>query len=173
MKVNIGDWPDDPSKERIVKVRIDDYDTWDVSTTLAEIIYPLLVKFRENLKGYPFVYYADVPEELADKMRTAEIDEHSRTEEGAYFEEAWLWILDEMIHAFKYSRSCEDIMEMFSSGEHDMYFEPIEINGQKMYELKKTDKDTFQYDIEGARAFENRLKNGRILFGKYYQSLWN
>lgn len=52
MLVYIGPYPDG-DKERDIVVQIDNYDTWSIDTTLAQIIVPLLTKFKENLQGHP------------------------------------------------------------------------------------------------------------------------
>ena len=48
MKVYIGRYPKDHTKERKVRVEINDYDTWNLDHTLAQVIYPALVKFKED-----------------------------------------------------------------------------------------------------------------------------
>ena len=47
MKVEIGQYDDD-GVERTISVHIDKWDTWNVDTTLAHIIAPLLKKFKET-----------------------------------------------------------------------------------------------------------------------------
>ena len=51
MKVYIGRYPKDHTKERKIRVEIHDYDTWNLDTTLAHIIWPALEKYLEVSKG--------------------------------------------------------------------------------------------------------------------------
>ena len=37
-------------------VVIDDFDIWNIDYTLARIIHPLLLRFRENMQGYPELF---------------------------------------------------------------------------------------------------------------------
>ncbi len=53
MKVKIGNYPKNPSKERKVSVEISGHDTFNLDHTLAYIIHPALLKFREKLVAYP------------------------------------------------------------------------------------------------------------------------
>lgn len=51
MKVHLGKYRKDGT--RIQKVKIDLWDTWSMDNDLAKIIYPALVKFRENQAACP------------------------------------------------------------------------------------------------------------------------
>ena len=86
MKVNIGEFPNDPKKPRKIEVRIDPWDTWNLDHTLACIIYPALLQIRENKHGIPGVFVWD-----------AEGNERPEGEAQA----AWLEVLDKMIFSFK------------------------------------------------------------------------
>jgi hypothetical protein len=37
----------------------------------------------------------------------------------------------------------------------------------------KGPKDTFDINMKGRKAYEKRIQNGFVLFGKYYQNLWD
>jgi hypothetical protein len=50
MKVYMGPYKKD-GKDRKIEVRVDNYDVWSVDCTLAEIIVPVLKKFRANMLG--------------------------------------------------------------------------------------------------------------------------
>ena len=52
MKVNIGKYKKNENP-RTIKIEIDDWDIWNLDHTLAMVIHPALVKFRENLNGHP------------------------------------------------------------------------------------------------------------------------
>lgn len=53
MKVKIGNYPKNPSKDRKISVQIDPWDTFSLDHTLAYIIHPALIKFKEKENGHP------------------------------------------------------------------------------------------------------------------------
>lgn len=75
MFVNIGNYPDsaDWGTTRNVEVRIDAHDLFSLDATLAQVIYPALVKFKEVEHGHP----------------------------SSMSREEWYDILDTMIEAFR------------------------------------------------------------------------
>lgn len=81
MKVNIGKYRRTSSANRHIKVTIDDWDTWSLDHTLALIIHPALIAFKEHMHGYP----ADL------------ITNNDDSDAGF---EAWKIIIDKMIFAF-------------------------------------------------------------------------
>ncbi len=89
MLAKIGRYPGRRSKRYgqppKTMVRIDDWDIWSLDHTLSHIIYPSLVKLKEQKHGSPYVDDEDVPED----MREADVHEK------------WDWVLNEMIWAFK------------------------------------------------------------------------
>ena len=48
MKVSIGKFPKKFTTERKISVQIDDWDTWSLDHTLAIIIHPALVKYKQD-----------------------------------------------------------------------------------------------------------------------------
>lgn len=78
-------------RKRNVKIKIDDYDVWNLDRTLSFIIVPALQKFKETERmGIPLVQNEDVP----DNLKTSENFEES------YSIDKWNYVLDEMIWAF-------------------------------------------------------------------------
>ena len=67
MKVEIGQYDDD-GVERTISVHIDKWDTWNVDTTLAHIIAPLLKKFKETAQTYPNDLTKEQWDEIIDDM---------------------------------------------------------------------------------------------------------
>lgn len=100
MKVNIGKYK--KNGDRKVDVRIDDFDTWNVDSTLALIIVPLLRKFKETKASAPQVENSDVPEHLYRNSENGDdVDPH--------WSARWSYVLDEMIFAFEsYQTDWED-----------------------------------------------------------------
>jgi len=167
MKVHLGRYPKDISKERKIEVRIDNYDVWGLDHTLAYIIHPALLRLKEVKQGAPQVDDADVPEYLRSTSAPAKENEWDTDDN---FFERWDWVLDEMIWAF--GQINEDWEDQFHSGEHDILWEPVE-GKEDLVEMKTGPKDTHVFDREGYEKHFERIKNGIQLFGKYYFALWD
>ena len=141
MKVTIGPYPKNDG-ERKVKVKVHKYDTWNADNTLAHIIYPLLVAFRETNEGSPKVADEDVPERLRSTSSTKKLEENDKDE---FFHDRWNWVLDECIFAFGQLK--DDEHDSFLYTEHG-------------------------YDRTNADQYYKRIDSALLLFGKYYRHLW-
>tara|TARA_Y100000310_G_scaffold297642_1_gene330828 strand:- start:77 stop:634 length:558 start_codon:yes stop_codon:yes gene_type:complete len=84
-------------RKRNIQVRIDDYDTWSMDSTLAYIILPMLKQLKEIKHGAPDVNDKDVPKKL--RSTSAPAKENEWDTDDNWFDR-WDWILDEMIWAF-------------------------------------------------------------------------
>lgn len=158
----------DSKKKRNVKIKINNYDLWNVDWTLAIIILPLLKEFKKLGNSYPLVDDCDVPTELKSTSCIKPEDEH-------YFdsnaENRWNWVMEEMIWTFEQLQPDYDYEAQYYSGESDLYFERIE--GTEYSELKHSPNDTFKINREGLQKHKERINNGLRLFGKYFRSLWS
>lgn len=98
---------------RKIKVKIHDYDTWNMDDTLSHIIYPMLVQLKATKQGAPSVDNEDVPEHLhrPEGSKEWETDEH-------WFAR-WNYVLDEMIWSFS-AFTNEEEMFMKEDGSIDM-----------------------------------------------------
>jgi hypothetical protein len=151
MKVYIGRYPKDSSKEQKISVRIDKWDTWSMDHTLAHIVTPMLKQLRDTKHGAPYTDDADVPEEL--RKSAAPPTEHEWDTDDNHFKR-WDWILDEMIFAFESKLT-----------------EYPEDEGQMTKPVRwKVEGDC---DWEARDVYQARITNGFRLFGKYYESLWD
>ena len=131
-------------KDRKVRVKIHNYDTWSMDDTLAHIILPMLKQLKETKHGAPAVEFKDVPEELhPPEGQSSKLYTHGETDDN-YFKR-WDWVLDEMIWAFE--QKCRD-------------------DWMEDYHYNK-------WDTDGANAHQARMSNGFRLFGKYYENLWD
>ena len=153
-------------------VKIDRWDTWSMDSTLADIILPMLNQLKATQHGAVYVDDGDVPDEL--KSTSAPPRENEWDTDGNHFKR-WEYVLDEMIFAFecKVDNSWEDL---FRSGNHDIKHEPSawDENGKvTMYRMVEGPNNTYVCDYEGMREYEKRIQNGFVLFGKYYQGLWD
>jgi hypothetical protein len=146
MKVKIKKFPKDHNKKRKVDVQVDGFDTWNLDHTLALIIHPALVKFKEeNTFALLQVEDVDLPPNFAKENA---VDEDSMPEEAAT--NRMNWLIDELIWTF------------------------AQITGNNDWEEVYFEKEAYEngYDIEGHQAHWKRIQNGLKLFGKYYLALW-
>lgn len=162
-------------QKRKVKVRIDRWDTWNMDSTLAHIILPMLKQLKETKHGSQIVDLEDVPEHLRytsheeyEGQKCLEFYHEYTSEDSSGVHARWDWVLDEMIFAFEsYFNDWED---KFVSGNHDIQFLQLE-NG--MSQMVHGPNHTVVYDDEGRAAYNERINNGLRLFGKYYKGLWD
>lgn len=168
MKVEIGPYPDDDSIhcEQLVDVRIDDWDVWNMETTLAHIVLPMLVKIKQQKMGAPYVDLDDVPSELHPQDH-----EGSDGVDSTHFAR-WDYVVDEMIFAFdSLVGEGTEWEDQFWSGQVDFYFDTTDDDSDR-FELKTGPGHTLECDMEGIKTYQDRISNGFRLFGKYYQGLW-
>lgn len=144
-------------RKRQVYVHIDAYDAWNVDSTLNLIIGPLLTQLKATKHGYGWVEDADVPEHLRSDKAPAKANswDWDANAEGRYE-----WVLDELIWVFTTDHDAE---------QHKFYDHGKKVPGedlmQSIYRMK--------VDHEGLTAYQTRVSNAYLLFGKYYQSLWD
>ena len=151
------------------KVRIDNWDVWSADHTLALIIYPTLLKLKELKHGSPYVDDDDVPDELKSTSAPAKENEYYTDDN---FHKRWDWVLNELIWTFSQLTDHNADMQ-FHTGEIDIQWKTVEVDGIKYNEMVRGPKDTHVYDKEGHDKWNDRIKNGLRLFGKYYRGLWD
>ena len=161
---------------RIEYVKIDNYDTWSMDTTLTPIILPMLKQLKETKHGAPFTEDADVPERLRSTTKAAIKSKKESWDTDCNHFKRWDWILDEMIWAFE-QLAMDDWEAQFHTGEHDTLWVPskdLDANGKPLtYQMKKGPRDTSKFDKKGYMKHSARIDNGTRLFGKYFRSLWD
>lgn len=154
----------DSFKKRKVQVHIDPWDTYNMDVTLAYIILPMLKEMKETKSGVPFVEDEDVPENIRS---TSAKPPENKYDNDEFFEARWDWVLGEMIFAFENTIDSKEFD--FISGKSDLRIRPLE-NG--LSELVQGENHNMVIDTKGMEEYRNRISNGFLLFGKYYQSLW-
>lgn len=133
-------------------VKIDKWDTWSMDYTLAEIVVPMLTKLKAEKHGAPYVDMFDVPEELWPT------DSPTNGVDNTHFDR-WDYILDEMIFAFASKlRDWED--------DYRGDWVPGPDGGVAGGYFEWEDK-------EGLKDHQARIAHGFMLFGKYYENLWD
>lgn len=145
MRVHIGKFPKDDS-ERKISVKLHKWDSWNADNTIALIAHPLLVQLKETKHGSPHVDIEDVPDDFKHK------DIHQR----------WNWVLDEIIFAMQ---------EIAKNDNGDSQFydhSEVDESADLMTQVKQ-----IKVDRVGLEAYHKRIQNGCVLFGKYFQALWD
>jgi hypothetical protein len=159
---------------QITYVKIDRWDTWSMDHTLAKIVLPMLEQLRESKHGAPYVDDKDVPKGLGLRSTEAPAKENEWDTDANHFKR-WDWVLDEMIFAFK-SKLDDSWEDQFRSGEFDYKTVACEWdeNGKAtMYKWEDGPNHTYQCDYKGMEQVQKRIQNGFVLFGRYYQNLWD
>ena len=157
-------------------VKIDNYDTWSMDSTLTPIILPMLKQLKETKHGAPFTEDEDVPERLRSTTKAAIKSKKESWDTDCNHFKRWDWILDEMIWAFE--QLADDEWEaQFHSGKSDIVWVPskeLDAKGKPLtYEMKSGPKDTRKWDKKGYMKHSARIDNGTRLFGKYFRALWD
>lgn len=153
-------------QKRTIQIHIDKWDTWNMDTTLAHIITPMLKQLKNEKHGAPLVDDEDVPEEL--KSTSAPPKEYEYDIDNNHFKR-WNYVLEEMIWAFEQHVS-DDEPEFWIEKPVGMYFERCEDKPQ--FSTMKYEKEG-KFDTEAYKAYHDRKANGFKLFGKYYSGLWD
>lgn len=133
------------NRERVIKVKIHDYDTWNADGTLALIILPVLKRVKELKQGTPCEMFCE------------EYFQISSSEE--YFNEGSFGPLHVRISALeqeaiqRWNDTLDKMILSFSRVLDDANGEPTDI-----HELKK---------------YWAEIDEGLLLFGKHYRNLWS
>ena len=131
-------------------VKIDEWDTWDMNSTLSMIILPMLKQLNATKHGAPTTDDADVPEGLRSTDAPPKENEWDIDDNFFY---RWDYVLEEMIWAFE--QIIDDDDAEFEAHYHIL---PDGSKGEWM-------RDEFE-------EHNDRMQNGTILFGKYFRNLW-
>jgi hypothetical protein len=144
-------------RKRKVYVKVDPWDAWSGSNTLALIILPLLKRIKQDKQGAPSVSNEDAPKELQSQSEsTYEIDKN-------WFVR-WDYVLDEMIWTFEHL-AMEDWTDLCYEGVFD-----AELTSEGfVYGPNHTSK----FNKEKHQELKARIDNGLRLFGKYFENLYS
>ena len=146
MKVHISAY-DQTTDQRVVSVEVEPHDLWNVDTTLAAVIFPVLKRFRETTHSFAEVddddlKYAD--EEVRKPLDTVDLDErHAR------FQQRWYAVLDVMVFAFDFINRQWEIEEAFYA------------------------RNPTLVEHEAFMAEKDKVQFGLNMFAKHYRSLWD
>lgn len=156
---------------RKVKVHIDKYDVWSMDHTLALIIDPMLKQLRRQKHGSPHVDSEDVPDYLRPKEEA--------NADNDYLDDTlharWDWVLDEMIWTFEQHAADDDSQQFHHNSDNiDIKFEETHSGlSTLMFGSKDESKPAHHFDSKAYKKHSDRKANGRRLFAKYYEGLWD
>lgn len=177
MKVNISNYK--KASERRISVDIDRWDTWSADHTMALVILPLLLQYRENHHGIPNEFADHSGDENCQPQYL--FDFYKESHDWAFDQgvKKWEETLDKMIWSFYQIVVDDDSKYHHGRANFDW------IKSDKQYPNPITGKveDTFQMvdknptehwtDYEGMRLHEERIQEGLDLFGKYFRNIWD
>jgi hypothetical protein len=151
----------DARTARKIKIEIHPYDVWGMDHTLALIVVPMLKLLKEKKMGSAYVADEDVPEELKSTSAPPLTDVQKTTgESDANLHKRWEWALSEMLWA----------MEQVADEESDSKFFEHPSDPRLSFEesVKK-----MKFDKDGYAKWQARKQHGLMLFGKYFEALWD
>jgi hypothetical protein len=150
-------------------IKIDNYDTWSMDTTLSPIILPMLKQLNATKHGHFYVEPKDVPEWLRPSRKQINASKKN-FEWDELAQPRCEWLFKELIWTFE--QLCDDNNDdkfWIEHGEIDWDAGEADERGCKPIIWKKKAK----VDWEGLRNHHERIRNGTRLFGIYFQSLWD
>lgn len=162
MKVNIGKYPKN-GNDRKVKVEISSHDTYSLDSTLAEVIYPALEKFKEERLKMPGVPYKFFEEGDPKNEHGNHTDEAVEIAEKRYLD-----AIDKMIWAFKeIAKGFPGELEYIKENGKEWKTEPCGKEG-----FSKIVETGYDIDTNKIEEYYNKIDEGTDLFGKNIRSLW-
>lgn len=145
---------------RKIDVKLDSYDHWCIPWTISHIMTPLLIQLKEKKHGYGMIEKEDVPESL-----------HATYEENGFSEEAYNWVLDELIWMFTEVSSEEENEPKMYEHIGEMQWSDPDENGNCTL-ISSGIKIIPEMEVIN-KAYHARIKNAWRLFGIYAQTLWD
>ena len=145
MKVNIGPYTD--RGKRLEDIHIHDDDTWNMDQTLALIILPMLKQLKATKHGVPVIDFKDMPAHLQFIPRQYD----NRAIKDLFNDR------DDFNVEFEQQVKCWNwiLDEMIWAVEQIVSVNDIDP------------------EIWYTKEFQDRISHGLVLFGRYYQSLWD
>lgn len=150
------------SAPRKIRVKIHNYDVWGMDHTLSLIVLPMLKLLKEKKHGSPFVDDDDVPEELRSTAAPP-VGEYD-TDENHH--KRWDWVMDEMIWAF------EQLLNEDADSQFHYDLDPAKPRFEPGISFDEAMRRG-GWNKEGALAFQHRKDKALMLFGKYFENLWD
>ena len=145
-------------RERTVKIKIHDYDSFNADQTLSVIALPLLKQLKKQKQGAPFVDDSDVPEEI--RSTSAKPKENEWDTDEFHFQR-WDYVLDCILWSLEQHTnpdSEEKFYDHSAVNEEDDFMDQVK---------------AIKVDNEGLAEHNARKQKGFELLGKYWQAMWS
>lgn len=172
MKINIGNFPENPNEDRVVEIHIDNFDTWNMDGTLAMIILPMLKQLNEHKHGAPGTMPAFEQVSGNNGQRVFDFYEAENDYAWEQGHAQWQVIMDKMIWAFEQIQPDYDWEEQYTIVEGELDWDVYPEDEEKDAIPMRWKKE-YVIDWEGRAQHAARIQEGLELFGKYYQNLWD
>lgn len=176
MKAHFGKYSKN-AVSRKIKIQIDDHDIWSFDHTLANIILPGLLYYRQAAISIPNNVINDSPtnRSTGDKQQCFEFYKISDDDIENMQLKEWHDILDKMIWSFHQILSC-DIDEQYSHGKANFAWVPAPESAsysseEELFILQDNSTD-YWVDFDGIKLHNERIQEGLTLFGKHFRDLW-
>ena len=177
MKAKIG--PYTKVAPRRINIEIDKYDTWSMDHTLALIILPLLLQYKENHHGIPNDFADHSGDENCQNQYL--FDFYKESHEWAFEQgvKRWEETLDKMIWSFYQIVVDDDSRYHHGKSNFDwvksdkQYPNPISGKMEDTFQMVDKNPEDHWYDVNGHLEHEKRVQEGLELFGKYFRNLWD
>lgn len=163
----------DKHRNRIMYVKIDDYDCWSAYHTIALIAKPIIERLRVTKQGTPAMVFDDEYMSIINgKEFHQEEDDgplHKRVEElEKEAEKRWDDILLAMIYSFD-----QIIKEGHSKGSDQPNIENYVTFTGKGLSCEFSSEEAHQAYNKAANEYADKIQYGLDMFGKHFQSLWD
>ena len=178
MKLKFGKFPKFGSQK--IDIQIDSWDTWNLDSTLAKIIYPLLIQLKNTMHGVPGAFIENIGGE--DYIDQLSFDFYKETHDESFQQRTKEWneCLDKMIWSFQQiAESDYDSKYHHGQAKYDwvksdtMIANPITGKTEPTYQMVDKNPDEHWLDIVGLQLHEDRIQEGIDLFAKHFRSLWD
>lgn len=166
-------------QKRKEKVVIHNYDTWSMDNTLALIILPMLKQLKQDKHGAPLVDDKDVPVELRSTSAPKKKNEWD-TDDNHF--KRWNWVLDEMIWAFEQKVADDEgrsnYCDPYKEGEpvERMFFSDKDEDGNEIKTYitsEEAKREMGKFNRTKYKKYMQRKQKAFMLFGKYFEALWD
>ena len=162
-------------QKRKEKIVIHNYDTWSMDNTLALIILPMLKQLKEDKHGSPLVDDKDVPKELRSTSAPKKKNEWD-TDDNHF--KRWDWVINEMIWAFEQKVDPDEgrsnYYEPYKPNEKITYVSIVEHKTKEEEEnYKEFYRNMGKFNRTKYKKYMERKQKAFMLFGKYFEALWD
>lgn len=155
-------------RQRVERIKIHNYDAWNLGDTVAKIALPLMQEFkRQGIQGAPFVDDEDVPEYLRS-TNAPPLTEEEQNYGGVdkNWHPRWEWVVEEIIWALG------EVNDPDAEDKLRVSIDPSKPWNEPGIPIEQS-LNRYRFDMELYKAWADRKQNGLRLFGKYLEAIWN